>query len=933
MQMGLMRFCFGVNIQLCYQHINIVLGEGDRLHSETFSSSIIIPGSEKIIAIYPGKLNSIFIATEFRLFQFKYYEESTKCKLEQVPIGVRDRVLAVLEENECLWVVLAHGNIQKFTLNNETQKLFLKSSFILSNSDTVFYSASIVRRKLNELEIAYGTIFSGILVARLSNTFDESFAVLSTIYSISGHKGTVFSVLHHPTQNDILISCSDDRLVKVWKVLADSYDLICTCSGHDARVWTIDAQKDLIASVSEDNSLKLWNLRGELVDELICDGNSKSLWSVSINSQSSAIAISSNDGSVQIYDRSKERLSTNEFKIEGGIKYFKLGTDGSCFLATEDSKLLRIGHKKNFSTILADIKIAALEVDDQNNLFICDNSGKLICVSDGNITQSFSFNEPVGEIFVHGSVLLVQLKSLRVFLLLNAFESDEFFEIKLESKVSVTSFLFLSHDTDSVLIGTRQGILLVYSFAFDKDKSIKQPIVSLMKSLTLNSFESIKALIVLPCGSIAAFDRSGSQFLISSNFEILEHKQICKGQLEGQLQNGKFIYYFYQKCLVVQCLATGSIQKIPCGGGHRLWRISSDCDTFTFSFIINRTLTVNRGPLSKSKSLRCGSHGKEIRCASVVAASYDSSELLISGSEDGLLSLKSSSGNIVRNLRFQNVSIKCVSTCFPHVFVGGSNQSIEVLKIIDGGSLNDNHVYLNHLASCPKSNANVDTRVLSIDCVRRTVDETESILILTGHSDASIRIHEFFERDLTFNLLLVLKSVHQDRCVQQVRFISSTVDDLNFISAGADGALQAWKFDFESSNTEMLWNHKAHASGINCIDIRKTSGVLSIISGGDDGFVSITQVENQKITSFYSRQCHVSSVSSVCFLPLDDFRSTVLSVSIDRSVVLYNSSQKLQEISRRKCVISDISAITLDKANNLTVYGMGQESFILQKIV
>lgn len=55
------------------------------------------------------------------------------------------------------------------------------------------------------------------------------------------------------------MSVSDDRSIRIWKLLEGEYKSVSELYGHRSRVWAVQETKDMLVSVSEDATCKVWN--------------------------------------------------------------------------------------------------------------------------------------------------------------------------------------------------------------------------------------------------------------------------------------------------------------------------------------------------------------------------------------------------------------------------------------------------------------------------------------------------------------------------------------------------------------------------------------------------------------------------------------------------------------------------------------------------
>lgn len=870
--------------------ISFCLAEGYLLH--VGDETVRIPGSERIIGLDSGSNDFIFIRTEFNLF--KYQSSGT---LTRIHLITRDRILAVFDEGDKLWVVQARGTVQLFTsLSNEFKYL---KSFSLSEFSAVFYSASIIR-KMDTIEIAYGTIFSGILIARIVD--GQSDNKIYSIGTINGHCGTIFDIKHHPKDSNVLISCSDDRSIRIWKRNTEKnmFESSAIFNGHEARVWSIDVKGNVIASVSEDNTCRIWDLKGSGIIKIIeGNSNSKSIWSVALNDNAYNVTIGSNDGSVashslKFYDNPSELIEFSLSESLGSIKNLVISNDGICYVATDKDKVIKILGDSIFE-IKGINKFPAMAINS-NYLFIADDGGSVFChelKSEGfTFEKLLTLDTNITKIHAQGDdILFLETVNCEYYLFRILKKGIE--RILIDKNHKITSFCQLKEDV--ILIGTRQGILLTFQSG------------SLTKSLQLTQQESLKSIKIISDNQISVLDRSGYEIILDINdLSVLNRIKIGKGVLEGHI-NYNLISSFYQQYFMVNSSIFGVVNKISCGGGHRLWSAAADSKSVHFAFMSNGKLTIRHESLEKVKIISSKSHGKEIRCSH----NLNYNNLVISGSEDGLLVLYEGL-NYRNEIRLRNTSVKCIASVDDLVFVGGSNETIEAFK------LNKTFI-LTHLANCPKQIKSIETRVLCLDAKKFN----DKILILAGYSDASIRAFEY--QNESFKVKGKIEKVHQNRCVQQIRFLPSD-EEFKFISAGADGLIQSWTLkEQEKDDTfELSWHCSVHQSGINAIDIKSfEDSSVYILTGGEDGSISLLNILNDEIKSLKTKNVHNSTVTGVKFLKTG---ASFISASIDRYIYLHDNNPK-----GFRTVISDISAISLtsDTDNNLFVYGAGIEAFKL----
>jgi WD40 repeat protein len=90
---------------------------------------------------------------------------------------------------------------------------------------------------------------------------DSDFECVSVLQE---HLQDVKMVKWHPAE-EILVSCSYDDSIKIWKDDDDDWYCADTLQGHSSTVWAIDFNSDAskIVSVSEDQSMIIWKFNQE----------------------------------------------------------------------------------------------------------------------------------------------------------------------------------------------------------------------------------------------------------------------------------------------------------------------------------------------------------------------------------------------------------------------------------------------------------------------------------------------------------------------------------------------------------------------------------------------------------------------------------------------------------------------------------------------
>lgn len=117
-------------------------------------------------------------------------------------------------------------------------------------------------------------------------------------YLLNGHCSTIWAV---DWRDDTLISCSDDKSIKIWQQMEDRYLPVQSFDNvHNRTIYFVTwnpAQQNFFLSTSGDNSLKVFNESGETILEFRHDYEINcGKW----NKAGNCIAFGCDDGIVKI---------------------------------------------------------------------------------------------------------------------------------------------------------------------------------------------------------------------------------------------------------------------------------------------------------------------------------------------------------------------------------------------------------------------------------------------------------------------------------------------------------------------------------------------------------------------------------------------------------------------------------------------------------
>ena len=181
----------------------------------------------------------------------------------------------------------------------------------------LLYSVSFHGACLHDLHVVAGTVFSSIIVwtahptSRITHTLTgHSGVIFSTTCisasdlpssSTSSSSSSAASVV--PASSFLVHSVSDDRTVRSFSVHSDdSWQLLHTCWGHEARVFRLVATAlGSIISGGEDDTVRVWSA-GQEAAIWRERGRKGGVWAVAVDESSGRVIAGLGDGRVRVMD-------------------------------------------------------------------------------------------------------------------------------------------------------------------------------------------------------------------------------------------------------------------------------------------------------------------------------------------------------------------------------------------------------------------------------------------------------------------------------------------------------------------------------------------------------------------------------------------------------------------------------------------------------
>jgi len=126
---------------------------------------------------------------------------------------------------------------------------------------------------------------------------------------LEGHTDSVFSVLFHPNNPNILVSCSLDGTIRVWDLSNQDGREIRVLRGHTEGVVSVifhPANPNILVSGSLDGTIRVWDLSKQ-EEVKVLEGHADSVESVLFHPNNPNILVSwSLDGTIRVWDLFKQ---------------------------------------------------------------------------------------------------------------------------------------------------------------------------------------------------------------------------------------------------------------------------------------------------------------------------------------------------------------------------------------------------------------------------------------------------------------------------------------------------------------------------------------------------------------------------------------------------------------------------------------------------
>ncbi|KAG7807705.1 hypothetical protein KL921_004000 [Ogataea angusta] len=770
--------------------------------------------------------------------------------------------------------------------------------------------------------VCAGTVMDGILVW----SYDDC----QVVHRLRGHMGSIFG-LCTSADGRWLVSCSDDRSIRVWDVC--SGEQVATGWGHGSRIWWLriyaEAEGEFgVLSGSEDLTCRTWRFeQGSAALEPVGvfeTHTGRNVWSGAVCDALGLGFSGGADGAITVSDLAEPRregaVSTAwtlaqiaeqtgaAFARDEIVKeYYDTGTE--LVAATSHGKVLRL-RSGLWELVVADTrfeKFSLVRGFDTGVVLIANKTGDLLILQNGSMAeQKIRFERGVlsnvltvtrdGRQFVLAESVLEE-----PLVLLEIAETGVVSERRLSKPAG--KFAMSAFDLDvasgAVVVGSRFATLAV----FPSDEQLAEPRVwrNFLKGDTVSSVEildsaSLETLVVMK-------DREYGVVRCAGQLQLLQTNRLQRGFLEGgYFENGDLVLYGFRSDTFFVWNETRQVELLreTCGGPHRQWSFRRG-GRHGHRLFYTRSSSVHfrqTGARIAPETLRTGLHGREIR--SVAACKTSTGHLLVTGSEDTTVRVSrlAADGSVVPLWceRQHGSGLQAVHFVNSEYFVSSSaREEVYLWKLCD-----EKYVRLQRTIR-PRS-SNPDTRVMDFDAVEvRQHGRVAGFLLASVYSDSSVRLWYYSYEENTFRL--VVEDVYASCCVLRVRLV--VLDAVYVVLAATNGCLAVYRagdgdgvFGVCGGAVELvavppraqkvprlerlLINQQVHQSSIKAFDVAVDGHTALVVTGGDDNGMAVSTLDFAavELATTYVASTASSTITAVVLCGA----GRVLTTSVDQMV-------------------------------------------------
>lgn len=801
-------------------------------------------------------------------------------------------------------------------------------------------------------------------------------------------QGVIFSI-SYSRNNNIIITTSDDRSVRIWNIVSEdsiepetleywqgsTIESRATLFGHTARVIGSIILDETIISIGEDALMCAWDFNGTLLNKKkVIQGGG--LWCLDHNTEQNIIVTGGSNSGVISHEGfcnspvpKSSSLNFPDDRISA--KKVILTARGNIVCITEQGYVMyydfeieewRVKHEISYAksylcmaVSLCRQFVALAGIDGQIDIF-AEN-----CKFDPNLKHFLS------QKLIDGKILSVQWAVDRCLVVCDAHGEITLWGSQNEACANIAKFTLPKCKERWLTAAALEPNHKKYLLAGDRcgnfhffQKGNLDPVETLSKihgRMGINSieFHNGKIMTTERDGSIKCFT------LVESNnshkLQYLHQIKLPFVWVEHFVDRQKnIICGFQQANLVVWDIKEqSSVLSVNCGGGHRSWDLTRSWqdfenktqNIFRFVFIKNSTVQVVQSKYQETafKSILQGFHSKEINDVKIVIPSDKDNTgdkfYIISGGEDTSVQIASCKTQ-KDNLIYENLidltnhlsSIRCM--CLSPINA----------KLCDSGS----QEYILY-------SAGGRAQICASKIILRKVENNEQIesqelgsYMLKG-TDFERKKKEGGWSKLSKDVDAETRFMSLDYIIPENNKVSDGLFDNILLAGCSDGFLRVYKTTINQNKCEFilqssLEHHNRCILKVKCFKIKNHCIVLTLAVNGTVAFWDFTEFvkccdETSKIIlPFKELKIHKAGINSVDINLLDDdqiilatggddnaLHLNILKIKIDGNIC---EVHKLCEWSWDKYHCSQITGLKLFNDNIMVSVSIDQRVTIIK---
>lgn len=382
--------------------------------------------------------------------------------------------------------------------------------------------------------------------------------------------------------------------------------------------------------------------------------------------------------------------------------------------------------------------------------------------------------------------------------------------------------------------------------------------------------------------------------------------------------------------------------SVDCGGGHRtvsLHHGASDTEPLRFAFNRASKLSVSSQMKPRSRPLKTGTHGREIRALS------SNGRYIATGSEDTSVRIweyqasDSQAGRYMRCLASMKTHITGIQTLKwlgeDYLFSSAGNEELFVWRL---RRLETHHAGLGIVREgvFQDKSPDGDLRIMDFDVQRNPGNE--AIIITMVFSSSVFRAYRYTPEH---GFQLLAKGAYTGACLTQIRHLEGEAQSV--LTTSTDGHICLWSTTKDERNERVFVISQAvplHQNSIKCLDMIAVDGTAHyIFTGGDDNALGLTTLTKDARSAKFAissrgivRRAHAAAVNGVIATRQGD-RIVAITVSNDQRIKTWSATTQDRAIRLLGNVYSGVAdpgdVELLDAGRRVIVGGVGVEVWTL----